>query len=40
MERAMGIEPTAEARDARNKTPKTINLAALKYLADVLSGKL
>ena len=36
----MGIEPTSEAREARNKTLKAIELAALRYLADALSWKL
>jgi hypothetical protein len=39
MERAMGIEPTSEAWEALNKTLKAIELAALRFLADVLSWK-
>jgi hypothetical protein len=36
MERAMGIEPTSEAWEARNKTLKVIDLAALSFLSDGL----
>jgi len=32
MERAMGIEPTSEAWEARNKNLKTLELAALSKL--------
>jgi len=40
MERAMGIEPTSEAWEARNKTLKVIDLAALSFLSDGLNWKL
>jgi hypothetical protein len=35
----MGIEPTSEAWEALKKTLKAIDLAALRYLAGVLSWK-
>jgi len=35
----MGIEPTSEAWEALNKTLKAIELAALRFLADVRSWK-
>jgi hypothetical protein len=36
----MGIEPTSEAWEARNKTLKVIDLAALSFLSDGLNWKL
>jgi hypothetical protein len=40
MERAMGIEPTSEAWEARNKNLKTLELAALSRFDRVLSWKI
>jgi hypothetical protein len=34
----MGIEPTSEAWEARNKTLKTIDLAALSFQITALVG--
>jgi hypothetical protein len=36
----MGIEPTSEAWEARNKNLKTLELAALSRLAKLLSWKM
>jgi hypothetical protein len=36
----MGIEPTSEAREARDKTLKVIDLAAFSFLNDGLNWKL
>ena len=36
----MGIEPTSEAWEARNKTLKAIDLAALSFPSDGLNWKL
>jgi hypothetical protein len=40
MERAMGIKPTSEAWEARNKILKAIDLAALSFQTDSLNWKL
>jgi hypothetical protein len=40
MEWAMGIEPTSEAWEARNKTLKTLQLAALSKLEIGLNWKM
>ena len=40
MERAMGIEPTSEAWEARNKNLKTLELAALSSFGKGLSWKI
>jgi hypothetical protein len=40
LKRAMGIEPTSEAWEALNKTPKAIELAALSFPSDGLTWKL
>jgi hypothetical protein len=40
MERAMGIEPTSEAWEARNKNLKTLELAALSRLGEALIWKM
>ncbi len=40
MERAMGIEPTSEAWEARNKTLKAIDLAALSLRQESSNWKL
>jgi len=40
MERAMGIEPTSEAWEARNKNLKAIELAALSFPARLLGWKI
>ena len=40
MERAMGIEPTSEAWEARNKNLKTLELAALSRFEEPLSWKI
>jgi hypothetical protein len=37
MERAMGIEPTSEAWEARNKTLKALELAALSNFSKALN---
>jgi hypothetical protein len=39
MERAMGIEPTSEAWEARNKNLKTLELAALSSCGFSLNWK-
>ena len=36
----MGIEPTSEAWEARNKTLKAIDLAAFSFSSDGLNWKL
>jgi hypothetical protein len=40
MERAMGIEPTSEAWEARNKNLKTLELAALSDFGKCLNWKM
>jgi hypothetical protein len=40
MERAMGIEPTSEAWEARNKNLKTLELAALSISPRTLNWKM
>jgi hypothetical protein len=39
MERAMGIEPTSKAWEARNKTLKAIDLAVFSFPGDSLNWK-
>jgi len=39
LQRAMGIEPTSEAREALDKTPEAIDLAAFSFPSDSLNWK-